>query len=198
MDAPEQASLLTPTSFNKLSAWKSDDHLLSLKVFLVSCRQIKKKKEPDNALVSTKWKNWINVCSEAAKQHKNASRAEARRFFERWFRLFKVNDKGKTIGLFTGYYEPELSGSRKKSEKYRFALYMRPSDLVTVNLGHFREKWTGRTISGKIIGNRLVPYPDRRKINDGALIGRGLELFWIDNEIDLFFLQYSISLQLDV
>jgi membrane-bound lytic murein transglycosylase A len=48
-------------------------------------------------------------------------------------------------------------------------------------------------VRGRIEGDRLVPYFDRDEIERGALDGRALELLWVDDPIDKFFLQIQGS-----
>lgn len=133
------------------------------------------------------------MCQKAAKHGPEVSNQEAKKFFETWFNLYQVKENGETTGLFTGYYEPQLFGSREKSRRYKHPLYMRPPDLINVNLGRFRKAWVGRSISGKLVGDMLVPYPARKEIEKGILSGRALELFWVDDEIDKFFLHIQGS-----
>src|SRR6185436_18649818 len=100
---------------------------------------------------------------------------------------------GDPEGLFTGYYEPLLHGSRKRTDLYRVPLYVRPPELVTVDLGAFREELKGQRLAGRVEDGALVPYPDRRAIVEGALAGRDLELVWVDDPIDAFFLEIQGS-----
>jgi membrane-bound lytic murein transglycosylase A len=105
-----------------------------------------------------------------------------------------VTDRGvEREGLFTGYYEPELRGSRRRHGPYQTPLYREPGDLIQVDLGAFREDLEGRRIAGRIVGGRLEPYHDRRSIDRGALAGRDLELVWVDDPVDAFFLQVQGS-----
>ena len=105
----------------------------------------------------------------------------------------------RRIGLFTGYFEPLLHGSRRRSERYGVPLYTQPSDLVMVDLGRFRDDLRGRRVAGRVQGGSLQPYDDREAIASGSLAGRGLELIWVDDAIDAFFLhiQGSGRVQLD-
>jgi len=95
--------------------------------------------------------------------------AAARRFFETEFVPMAVADYGEHEGLFTGYFEIELNGSRHRHGRYQTPIYRRPPDLG----------------SG--------PRYSRAEIEDGALAGRGLELLWVDDPIDAFFLQIQGS-----
>ncbi len=97
------------------------------------------------------------------------------------------------IGPFTGYFEPLLHGSRRRSERYSVPLYTQPSDLVSVDLGRFRDDLRGRRVAGRVRGRSLEPYDARDAIASGSLAGRGLELVWVDDAINAFFLHIQGS-----
>jgi membrane-bound lytic murein transglycosylase A len=135
---------------------------------------------------------WRDACVAAARVP-SGDRDAARGFFESAFTPVAASNHGLETGLFTGYYEPTLHGSRKRSGRYTVPLYRRPPELVMVDLGLFREEWKGRRIGGKVVDRSLLPYPDRAAIQTGALAGRGLELAWVDDPIDAFFLEIQGS-----
>lgn len=96
---------------------------------------------------------------------------------------------GAESALITGYYEAKLRGSRTKSNEYRFPLYAKPPDLVS--RGPVSTKLTAGRLTER---GELVPYYTRREIDfEGKLAGKGLELLWIDNLIDVVFLQIQGS-----
>ena len=96
---------------------------------------------------------------------------------------------GKNTVLFTGYFESIMKGSLTKTEKYRYPIYRAPDDAVAVNLGKFGEKYQNEQLVGRVKNGELVPYYSRSEIEDlGSLAGRNLELAWVDDRIDLFFL----------
>jgi membrane-bound lytic murein transglycosylase A len=95
-------------------------------------------------------------------------------------------------GLITGYYEPFLNGSRKKSNIFRTPLYAVPDDLVTVELGDLYPALQGARVRGRLQGKKVVPYPDRAQLADGRMLA-GKELLWVNNAIDAFFLQIQGS-----
>lgn len=142
-------------------------------------------------------RDWREPCAAAAAVPSDDTAARA--YFERWFVPYLAGNNGKPDGLFTGYYEPELKGSRARGGRYVVPLYGRPADLVTVDLGLFREDWRGTNIAGRVRNGALRPYPTRAEIEAGALAGikRGdgsaLELVWVDDPIDAFFLQIQGS-----
>ncbi len=124
--------------------------------------------------------------------------------------------KNENPVLFTGYYVPTLRGSRQPGEHYRYPLYKKPADLVAVDLGKFdlhrqvRKLWPWLakipfgprleelrfpTLRGRLLkSGKVVPYHTRAEIDyDGKLKGLNLELLWVDDEIDRFFLQIQGS-----
>ncbi len=136
--------------------------------------------------------DWRAPCAAARALPRDDPEA-ARRFFETHFTPWAVTDRGDPIGFFTGYYEPTLQGSRRRSERFRVPVYVRPPELVAVDLGDFREDLSGRRIAGRVEGRSLVPFADRTEIHEGALAGRGLELLWVDDPVDAFFLEIQGS-----
>ena len=95
--------------------------------------------------------------------------------------------------FFTGYYTPEIKVSGVKDDVYGFPLYTLPDDLVTADLGLFRESLKGVKVVGRVNGKSFVPYFSREEIENGALAGRGLEAAWCSDPVDVFFLQVQGS-----
>ena len=96
--------------------------------------------------------------------------------------------------LFTGYYEPVLKGSLKQTAIYRYPIYCRPDDLVTVDLSAFSAKYAGETIVGRYTGQTLVPYYDRKAIENREIFkDRAPALAWVGDPVDLFFLHIQGS-----
>jgi membrane-bound lytic murein transglycosylase A len=116
--------------------------------------------------------------------------ADAAGFFAAQFDAVAVGD-GKAFA--TGYYEPEIAGSRTRQLGYEIPIYRRPPDLIEADLGLFASEWKGKKIRGRVEGARLVPYPDRAAIEDGALKERGLEIGWAADAVEFFFLQVQGS-----
>jgi membrane-bound lytic murein transglycosylase A len=138
---------------------------------------------------------WLYTC--AAARAMGRSERLARIFFETAFVPFRVEAKGKTEGLFTGYYEPELKGSRARSARYTVPLLARPADLVSVDLGLFRDAHKGERIAGRVEAGRLVPYADRARLEEEARAEQDpanrRALVWVDDPIDAFFLHIQGS-----
>ncbi len=96
--------------------------------------------------------------------------------------------------LFTGYYVPVLKGSRLRTGKYIYPLYRRPPDMFCVNLRDFGRDYPQKILVGRPDKGRLVPYYTRREIDyQGVLQGKGLELIYLADPVDIFFLQIQGS-----
>ena len=118
---------------------------------------------------------------------------KAREFFEAHFAPYEARNGAEAEGLFTGYFEPELRGATQADGRYAVPLYARPDDLVTVDLGLFRSALLGERLAGRVADGALKPYATRADIDGGALAARGLELVWVDDPIDAFFLHIQGS-----
>jgi membrane-bound lytic murein transglycosylase A len=117
-----------------------------------------------------------------------------RAVLETEFTAFLVSEDGRTEGLFTGYYEAELTGSRNKPAVPATPLYGLPDDLVRVDLGLFGDTFGKKKVLGRVDERRLVPYYDREQIDgEGVLAGRGLELLWAHDPVEAFFLHVQGS-----
>ncbi len=93
-------------------------------------------------------------------------------------RALGANSDGSIV--FTGYYEPLLEGSLTQTDKYKYPLYKSPPDIVTEKVSAHETK-IGRNENG-----RIVPYYTRHEIDiDGVLKGRGLELIWVSDPVEL-------------
>ncbi len=95
-------------------------------------------------------------------------------------------------GLFTGYYEPLLRGSRTRHGAYRTPVYGLPDDLVQVDLGAFRPEWAGEHITARLSGHTLTPYPTRGEIDAHPPPGAKV-LFYGDDATDIFFMHIQGS-----
>ncbi len=186
---------LRPEVWADLPGWEGDKHGFALAALQRSCRRfalVPDHRELKPREVGGRMGDWRAACR-AVLAGDATDHAAARGLFEEWFRPFRALDGDDGMGLFTGYYEPLLFGSRIQTERYRFPLYRPPRDMVTVELGAFRDDLAGRKVAGRIAGRRFVPYFDRAEIAQGALGGRGLELVWVDDPVDVFFLHVQGS-----
>lgn len=111
------------------------------------------------------------------------------------FDVYKsVGSDGEGRVLFTGYYAPILDGSLEPTQKYQFPVYRTPDDHIVVDLGTFREQYEGERIVARYEDGRVLPYYTREDIDtDHLLKGRGFELAWLADPVDLFFLHIQGS-----
>ncbi len=110
----------------------------------------------------------------------------------RVYRSVGGSDSGKV--LFTGYYEPHLKGSLKPDANYPYPVYAMPEDLMVIDLSPFSKELKGKRIVGRLQGNTVVPYMDRQAIEaDKDFAQKGPPIAWVDDRIDLFFLQIQGS-----
>jgi membrane-bound lytic murein transglycosylase A len=197
---PEPALVLEPAAFGDLPGWGEDELAEALPALLASCRVLARR-ALDQAVgpggLGGTAGDWREPCA-AVSRLAGGGRGSAgvpvvRALLEQRFRPWAVTDRGDPEGLFTGYYEPSLRGSRRRRGRFQTPLHMRPRDLIEVDLGEFREELGGQRIAGRVEAGRLRPYADRSAIEEGALSGRGLELLWVDDPVDAFFLQIQGS-----
>ncbi|MFL6193700.1 MAG: murein transglycosylase A [Thermoanaerobaculia bacterium] len=191
----EDRLVLEPANFEGLPGWREDAVEEAVPALLRSCKRIGAL--PDEAGISDeafagRAGDWKPLCARAARLPAG-DRTAARRFFEAGFQPWAVLNNRNPLGLFTGYYEPLLHGSRKRHGRYTVPLYARPPELVMVDLGKFREEFKGKRIAGEVKDGALVPFADRKAIDEGALAGRKLEIVWVDDPVGAFFLHVQGS-----
>lgn len=155
----------------------------ALAAFRISCSSLVRRNDASGL---TRGEDWRAACDAA----KAVPERDAVQFFARYFEAVQVAD-GKAYA--TGYYEPEISGSRTRRPGYEVPVYGRPADLIDVDLGKFSDAMKGKSIRGRVDGSNFIPYHDRTAIEQGALAGRGLEIAWAADAVELFFLQIQGS-----
>jgi membrane-bound lytic murein transglycosylase A len=191
---PDRLDLVEST-FGELPGWGEDTVAAAVPALARSCAVLRER--PPGAAVGSAGvagtvADWLPLC-DAAASLRPGDDAAARAVFERLLRPVALSNRGQPEGLFTGYYEPTLRGSRRPGGAFRIPLYLRPPELVMVDLGKFRESLRGTRIAGRVSGGELLPFHDRAAIDEGALHGRDLELVWVDDPVDAFFLEIQGS-----
>ncbi len=170
------------SKWETLPDWLTQDLTASWPALQQSCRALRLKPV------------WLPICAAAEKVDKDDVMAQ-RTFYETWFTPYQVfNPDGTDTGLITGYYEPLLLGSRKRSERFAYPIYAPPEDMLEVDMGELYPQFRGQRVRGRLQGKRVVPYFNRAEIDAGmAPTLQGRELFWVENPIELFFLQIQGS-----
>lgn len=160
--------------FDELSGWHTGDISSGFNAFSISCNLFLKRSD-DYKISSFAGYiyDWKDICKKtkrlsvfSKKVDRDNNEKVYRDFFEENFVPFLILDNENSQGLFTGYYVPELNGSYNRTVRYKYPLYKKPKDKAV---------------------------PSRKKINDGALNGKNLELLYVDDKIDLFFLHIQGS-----
>ncbi len=192
---PPEKLVLARVEFAELPGWRDDDTAAALPALRRSCAKLAaESKSPAVAPPeAATWLAGMRPACEALGAVPDGDEAAARRYLESWFRPYRASAGSTQEGLFTGYYEPELGGARKKSAGFSVPLYGEPGDLVTVNLGAFDDSLKGKHVTGRVVGHALEPYPTRAEIEAGRLDGKAPELLWLADPVDAFFLQIQGS-----
>jgi membrane-bound lytic murein transglycosylase A len=195
-EEPEDRLTLKAVSFTDLPGWSETAPGDFLRAFRRSCGALTKLPESrplgaGSAEIGGTAGDWRATCRAAGRV--GSGDEAVRGFVEEQFVPFQVTNGGEAQGLFTGYYEPTLHGSRTRGGDYQVPLYLKPGDMVTVDLGQFKDDLEGRKITGRVAGGTFKPYHDRTAIDRGALRGQGLELVWVDSVVDAFFLEIQGS-----
>ncbi len=110
------------------------------------------------------------------------------------FDLYKVYSDDNQDILYTGYYIPVAEASEKHSKIYQTPVYKTPPDLVSVYLQDFNPIYKGKVLRGRVQKNQLIPYWTREEIVDKEVLSRkNLEIAWVKNKVDLFFIEIQGS-----
>lgn len=193
-EEPPDKLVLSPVSFQSLPGWTEGAQSEALAALRKSCARLLGL-PADRSMgaegIAGTVADWRPACE--ALETVGGGHATARAYFERWFEPYAAYNNSKSDGLFTGYYEASLNGSLTPSARYATPLHARPDDLVMVDLGEFRDHLKGERIAGRVRAGRLKPYEQRADIVSGALDARDLEIVWVDDPIDAFFLQIQGS-----
>ncbi len=186
--AVAQPPIVLPTTqpyavskWEMLPEWQTLDLAPTWPALLQSCSALKNKP------------NWQEICAQA--EQLGAADSDALRvFYEEWFTPYQVfNPDGSEHGMITGYYEPLLKGSRVKTQRFRYPLYAAPDDMLQIDLGAVYPQLKDLRLRGRLQGKRVVPYYSRAEIDAETGAFKGRELYWVENEVELFFLQIQGS-----
>jgi len=174
-------SIHKSSTWSALTDWEKDDLSPAWQAFLKSCS------------VLNKQTLWQKSCK-AATTLNNPDNATLAVFFSNNFTPYQIINKDNTEeGLVTGYYEPLLKGSRKPSQRYRFAIHAAPPQLLTINLGTTYPEIKDLRLRGRLEGNKILPYYTRAEIMQNPKLLSAHEFLWVEDEVELFFLHVQGS-----
>ncbi|WPZ35487.1 MltA domain-containing protein [Thalassobaculum sp. OXR-137] len=186
---------LARAGFADLPGWSDDDVAAAVPAMRRSCSRMLRGDDSKPLGPGIRFGtvgDWRASCS-AMETVAPGDTAAARAVFEEQFTVWKATDSEPDNDLFTGYYEPELSGARVDTAPYSVPIFPRPDDLILVDLGDFRDSMKGERIAGRIEGFRLKPYDSRAEIEAGSLSGKVQPILYLADPIDAFFLHIQGS-----
>ncbi len=179
-----------PVSYQSLQGWNQENYAQLLTLFRQNCQQFNQLPATtylggQKGLYGSYIRDWIQICNAAAGVDIHQS-LYIKNFFEQWLQPYQYSYHVETDKI-TGYYEPEIEGSRNKSPLYQVPVYARPHDLEV------RKAINGQIVYGRTANNQFLPYYTRAEIDRGALNNKNLEIVWLKNPADLFFMQIQGS-----
>lgn len=188
-----RSPLLFPTEFAQIAGWGEDDHAAALACFRISARRMAERPYTTKAL-------GVDARALAAAGVKALALGEvgaraARAFFEEHFRPHRICPPAGS-GFVTGYFEPVLAASPVRTARFAWPLYRRPADLVGIDDATRPPSLDPSFMFARRTAAGLEEYFDRAAIEAGALAGRSLELAWLENPIDAFFIHIQGSARL--
>lgn len=178
--------LFRPVSFDQLPGWREDDKSGAFEAFRRSARHAGLKPYRSGSL-GVSFASF-GAAYDAARSMPASSAADAQAFFERYFRPAGVMPEQGKAGLVTGFYEPVAEASSQRTERFRYPMLSRPADLVEVDDASRPPGLDPYLAFARGVPDGPVEYYDRGEIERGALAGRGLEMAWLADKVDLFFI----------
>jgi membrane-bound lytic murein transglycosylase A len=111
------------------------------------------------------------------------------------FEILKASGDRKTGSvLFTGYYEPLFEAALQPDETFKHPIYSPPDDMIRIDLGLFNPRFKGDYLTARIDGRDVLPYHSRSDIENARVLkGRGLEIAWLKDPVDVAFLHIQGS-----
>jgi membrane-bound lytic murein transglycosylase A len=173
-------------SFMDLPDWADDDHLAAFEAFRRSARYARTARYKDGGL-GVRFAD-IEQAFEESLGEPVWNSADAKAFFERWFVPALVKPHKGERGHVTGFYEPVVPASREKTDAFPIPLYRRPHDLIEINDASRPESMDPYFRFARKTDAGLVEYPDRGEIERGFLKDRGLELVFVADAVEAFFI----------
>jgi membrane-bound lytic murein transglycosylase A len=173
-------------AFADLPGWRDDDHGAALAALQLSCGAILERggafgRDP---AYGGEPSDWLEVCRRALRGAIGAAVLRGR------VRPGAGVRSGSAAGPVHRIFRARGEGSRTRGGPYQVPIYKRPDDLEAFDAA--ARQATGLAY-GRRIGNTPAPYHSRKEIETGALAGQNLELVWLGDWADAFFLQIQGS-----
>jgi membrane-bound lytic murein transglycosylase A len=183
---PPLSAAFTPVDFGDLPGWAEDDQNLAFEAFRRSAFHALKKPYRTGSL-GVDFAAFAPAYAEARSVDR-PGRSQARAFFERHFLPSRVSPGKAGSGQVTGFYEPQVRVSPVRTKGFTVPLLARPPDLVDIDDANRPSGFDPYFAFGRDTGHGIVEYFDRGEIERGTLGGRGLEIAWLAEKVDAFFI----------
>ena len=189
---PAQPARLVPLEFGDIQGWQEDKLGEAFMAFCASARQMMCQPYPTKPLGADS--ETLNLLAFAALELGEATAERARAFFEDNFLPHRI--VSAQTGFLTGYFEPEAVAARKPDTTYRYPLYRRPDDLIDLRDHNRPDHMDGSYRFGRQTVDGIGYFHDRAAIDAGALDSQGLEIAWLTDRVDQFFIHIQGSARL--
>ncbi|MBZ8133537.1 murein transglycosylase A [Afifella sp. IM 167] len=170
----EDAGAPAPPSriaFADIEGWAADDHAAAFAAFRLSAARLLSGEAPGRGSRA----EGLAGIARAALALSEPSPKRVQAFFEEHF----IPHRFAAPGLLTGYYEPVVEARLEPSAEFSVPLYAPPAGA-----------------SADENPQADICAPDRPAIEAGALAGMGLELAWLADPVDAFFIHVQGSARL--
>jgi len=149
-----ETATYTLSGFESVPGWQQDDLSQSWPAFLASCQ-----------VLGNRYASWRQICGSAVKIDGKDS-AAIREFFEREFSAYQIRDDDyRPEGVITGYFEPEIAGSRKYQPPFIYPVYGKPNDMLFLNTSKLSAR--KGVVAARVQGNRV-------QVRTGPVSGEGV------------------------
>ncbi len=175
---------LNPVGFAALTGWAEDDHAAAWRAFRLSAERITAA-PPKTRALGVDGGALASVAEAALALPPDLGRAAARAFFEAHF---EPHEGVAGDGFFTGYYEPEAEASLTPDARFSAPLLRPPEELAEIDETAPPPGLPEGMRFARLTGNGFEPFFDRGAIMEGALDGRGLEIAWLADPVDAYFI----------
>lgn len=189
-------------SFTDLKNWEADEHVAALNAFRLSASKLVQGAYKERGELV----DFGQLTAIAAKSLalKNYSPEEARLFFENSFQPYFISPENcsaastnsETASFVTGFFEPVVKASRYQSDEFSVPLLARPDDLIDIDDNNRPDGMDPSYRYAMLLDGKVSEHWDRPAIQSGALANRGLELVWLADKTDAFFIHVQGSAKL--
>jgi len=187
--------VLAPVDFSDLDEWKNDDISDLLPAFEKSCEKILQQNSEFlyDTVIKIPTAEYQRICIHFFDENITSSR-QFRKFLQSNFSPWLISENGYSEGRFTSYYQTKIKASEIKDDTYKYPIFGRPDDLITVDLKSFSANLPASKIIGYAKNGELVPYYTREEIENNPKISENYPvLLWADNPVDIYFMHIQGS-----